>query len=846
MATVRDTEDEIPATVISSIGSVNYTQVAQQQLPSQHQINRSAHNNHLYEPHYQQPPMSSSSLHMLYPLTSTTAAASAPTTPQKEVGHSQQQQQNQTSPTNLKMVQPSSFLTAATPRMHPKKRKFDMAELNDPQAPPPPTESSGASLSVPGTPSISTPPLAEPNQRHPSNGVHSGYNIQHQGSACFSVPPTKMLSLASVLEDGYTPPATGPNAVQARLQHIYATTATTASSHTVEPSPSQSTNGSHQPPPFTSICVASTNATSSSNAVLVRHPIIRAAAHTTPLPPPPPTATATIVTAIAADAMEAFDLNDWSNQRVLARQHDDTYAPGIIRNAGDVAPNSIRVEFDHPEGSRRVYSDVLGAGLYDVISDASPSAHEITLGCRVCIHTTATDDPAGVFVVGHISQIMNNTKQYAVIVSVGGGGDNASATRTVKRGQIRLLRPPWWDELNDIAVQPSPAAATTATTAASNMVIQGQLNVPLALATSTPIKYQVAAADAAAIRSIVMNSDSSQTLSAVKAQQQQHFPQPLTTAASSEHLPALSVYSAGPKQQHSSHRIMYNVQQAVGDTGTAQSTPPPTVGHHAGTHNAQQHPETIVAHRTATANNNHTIISSNSAIPLTSHSHQLHQQHQQQSLPHHLQHYAPTPSATTGGNGQQNSHHGSAVALLHPQQVTPQSNHHRFAAAVAPASNNHATTTSSSNNHHFDDYESEDELRREDISFPPLDGDKHTMSGSSKRSSVQSRGSTSSLLDQRLTPRSHAATPRSQAATPHRFKKGDVVQSESGVRKKFNGKQWRRLCSNPNCNKESQRRGFCSRHLNQKPGVSGSSGATSGPGSGVRGGSSTGPSRFPR
>ena len=67
------------------------------------------------------------------------------------------------------------------------------------------------------------------------------------------------------------------------------------------------------------------------------------------------------------------------------------------------------------------------------------------------------------------------------------------------------------------------------------------------------------------------------------------------------------------------------------------------------------------------------------------------------------------------------------------------------------------------------------------------------LSGSSKRSSVQSRGSTSSLIDNRLTPRSHAATPRSQATTPHKFNKGDVVQSETGVRKKFNGKQWRRL-----------------------------------------------------
>ena len=38
----------------------------------------------------------------------------------------------------------------------------------------------------------------------------------------------------------------------------------------------------------------------------------------------------------------------------------------------------------------------------------------------------------------------------------------------------------------------------------------------------------------------------------------------------------------------------------------------------------------------------------------------------------------------------------------------------------------------------------------------------------------------------------------------------------NGIRKKFNGKQWRRLCSKDPCSKESQRRGYCSRHLSLK------------------------------
>ncbi|TGZ72880.1 hypothetical protein CRM22_001827 [Opisthorchis felineus] len=58
--------------------------------------------------------------------------------------------------------------------------------------------------------------------------------------------------------------------------------------------------------------------------------------------------------------------------------------------------------------------------------------------------------------------------------------------------------------------------------------------------------------------------------------------------------------------------------------------------------------------------------------------------------------------------------------------------------------------------------------------------------------------------------------PNTFGAHHQRFKKGDVVKTPNGVRKKFNGKQWRRLCSREGCTKESQRRGFCSRHLSMK------------------------------
>ena len=43
--------------------------------------------------------------------------------------------------------------------------------------------------------------------------------------------------------------------------------------------------------------------------------------------------------------------------------------------------------------------------------------------------------------------------------------------------------------------------------------------------------------------------------------------------------------------------------------------------------------------------------------------------------------------------------------------------------------------------------------------------------------------------------------------------KGEIRTQEDGVKRKFNGKQWRRLCSVKECFKESQRNGYCSRHL---------------------------------
>ncbi|XP_074075484.1 protein capicua homolog isoform X3 [Macrotis lagotis] len=97
-----------------------------------------------------------------------------------------------------------------------------------------------------------------------------------------------------------------------------------------------------------------------------------------------------------------------------------------------------------------------------------------------------------------------------------------------------------------------------------------------------------------------------------------------------------------------------------------------------------------------------------------------------------------------------------------------------------------------------------------------------------------SRSSSVTSLERGAAPPARARTPLT--AAQQKYKKGDVVCTPNGIRKKFNGKQWRRLCSRDGCMKESQRRGYCSRHLSMRTKeMEGLAEAGAGPGAGGAG-----------
>lgn len=86
-------------------------------------------------------------------------------------------------------------------------------------------------------------------------------------------------------------------------------------------------------------------------------------------------ATYVVATPMASAVDESLDLKEFVASRVLAK-HQDVYVTGAIRSVGPA--NAILVELDHPEGCRQMYYDILGNGRYDVVSDAVPSANDVS------------------------------------------------------------------------------------------------------------------------------------------------------------------------------------------------------------------------------------------------------------------------------------------------------------------------------------------------------------------------------------------------------------------------------------------------------------------------------------
>jgi hypothetical protein len=173
-----------------------------------------------------------------------------------------------------------------------------------------------------------------------------------------------------------------------------------------------------------------------------------------------------------------IDLSEWEDNRVLAKK-DKRYLPGVIRKAE--RSGQVWVKFDYTD-ELAVFTDVLGSGKYDVIGDASPSTGQVQLGARVCVR-----DPLAthrVFFEGVVYKILTSPVQF--LVRLIGGQQNEELL--VKRADLRLLLPPWWDELECLQETPHPVI-TNSVNSNGRVYLpnsNGQLQHPSVLHTHQP------------------------------------------------------------------------------------------------------------------------------------------------------------------------------------------------------------------------------------------------------------------------------------------------------------------------------------------------------------------------
>lgn len=415
-----DTEEEIPASVISSVGTVNYQQATHQifvvstaSRPSTNYHNEAslfqnpsvAGQNHQQQQQEQHSTQKHPS-HKPGVVTTTVPIASS--------------SQPSSCLTNLKMVQPS-----AAPRLHPKKRKFDLAEL---EASPPTTPSASVATTKSATLSSCTPTTPSPSPtdcRKTSNGyLEQGSNVatehlSNNANADWSksVPSRKMVSLANVLDESYQPEL--PRNIQARLNQMSSGGAAKSKPNvngfmeysngdqTIEHAPPMN-DWSGGVPPIKMVSLANVldehyqypseqqskrmqpnhhqlaKVATTLSAPKNQHPPTAGFALSNLRPPPPSslisqhpsTSSASQQQVLSSnESMDTLDLTQWANHRVLAKQ-GDFFVPGCIRTA--ITANSILVELNHPEGATQVYHDVLGSGRFNVISDASPSVSDVS------------------------------------------------------------------------------------------------------------------------------------------------------------------------------------------------------------------------------------------------------------------------------------------------------------------------------------------------------------------------------------------------------------------------------------------------------------------------------------
>jgi len=136
--------------------------------------------------------------------------------------------------------------------------------------------------------------------------------------------------------------------------------------------------------------------------------------------------------------MSTVDLRDWIGSSILAKHDDSTYEPGVIHSAP--TENSVEIIFDRST-QPETYSNILESN--DILGNHSPPAIMIKVGMTVCVRARHEDQ---IFRVGKIIEIKHGPPMSSLV-------HIRNEYLWVPRANLRLLQPPWYDDLEDTTAQ---------------------------------------------------------------------------------------------------------------------------------------------------------------------------------------------------------------------------------------------------------------------------------------------------------------------------------------------------------------------------------------------------------
>lgn len=142
---------------------------------------------------------------------------------------------------------------------------------------------------------------------------------------------------------------------------------------------------------------------------------------------------------IAHQKASTVNLEDWVGSQILAKD-GDYYYPGTLQ---EVTPdNSVVILFDASQ-TTKVYHNIIDSN--DILNNCSPPAIMIKVGVPVCVRINHDAH----FTVGKVTQVRSGPPMQC-LVQISNSVEDA---KLVNRALVRLLQPPWFDDLEDTGGQ---------------------------------------------------------------------------------------------------------------------------------------------------------------------------------------------------------------------------------------------------------------------------------------------------------------------------------------------------------------------------------------------------------